>query len=61
MNFQIGVEVKEFIFIKMKKGNLNSKLYNPEFEGLEDPNKLNSYILRNYKKDSKIEQKIAEI
>lgn len=52
----------EGIYIyKDEEGNLNSKLYNPEFEGLEDPNKLNSYILRNYKKDSKIEQKIAEI
>ncbi|WP_341758705.1 N-6 DNA methylase [Candidatus Tisiphia endosymbiont of Ditula angustiorana] len=52
----------EGIYIyKDEEGNLNSKLYNPEFEGLEDPNKLNSYILRNYKKDSRIEQKIAEI
>lgn len=52
----------EGIYIyKDEEGNLNSKLYNPEFAGLEDPNKLNSYILRNYKKDSKIEQKIVEI
>ena len=46
---------------KNAEGELNSKLYNPKFEELEDPNKLSSYILRNYKKDNKIEKEIADI
>lgn len=48
----------EGIYIyKDEEGNLNSKLYNPEFAGLEDPNKLNSYILKKIVKLNKKLQK----
>ncbi len=41
---------------KDEAGNLNSKLYNEDFNELYDKNKLNSYILRNFEGKTKYEK-----
>ncbi|MEN9782038.1 MAG: hypothetical protein RL208_188, partial [Pseudomonadota bacterium] len=46
---------------KDEEGKINSKLYNEDFAELEDKNKLNSYILRNFNYDKHLESEITEI
>jgi type I restriction enzyme M protein len=46
---------------KDEEGKINSKLYNEDFAELEDKNKLNSYILRNFNHDKHLENEITEI
>lgn len=46
---------------KTEDDQLNSKLYNENFDELEDTAKLNSYILRSFRNDTKIEREIEEV